>query len=387
MAIPLKYNFRSLLVRRGSTVITTLSIALVVAVFIGVMALAHGLEAALVSSGDPLNVLVLRHGATSELVSFIPREAVPDIIYLSGVATDSSGAPIASAEMIVTINLLRRGEEQGPNIGIRGVSPAGIALRPQVRLIKGRMFQPGLREVVVSRNISERFQSTSIGDRLEFGKGQWEVVGVFDAGNTAFDSEMWVDVNQLASDYERPGYSSILLRVTDQTAIKAIAGRIENDRRYNLMAQPEAEYYEEQTRVAAPLKFLGMFLAITLGVGACFAAMNTMYAAVAYRTQEIATLRVLGFKRPSILLSFLTESLMLALVGGVIGSLLALPINGITTDTTNWQTYSEVAFAFRITPAVLVRGMVFALLMGLFGGFFPARRAARQAPAAALREV
>jgi putative ABC transport system permease protein len=386
MAIPLKYNFRSLLVRRVSTLMTTLSVALVVAVFVGVMALANGLETALVSSGDPLNVLVLRQGSTSELVSFVSREALQAIIYLPGVKTGPSGDPVTSGEMVVTINLPKRGqEEQGSNIRIRGVSPTGLALRPQMRLIKGRMFQLGLREVIISRNIFERFQNTNLGDRLEFGKAPWEVVGIFDAGNTAFDSEIWVDVNQLANDYERPGYSSVLLRATDEAAAKEIINRIENDRRYELMAQPETKYYEEQTSVAAPIKFLGMFLAIVLGIGACFAAMNTMYAAVTYRTQEIATLRVLGFKRRSILLSFLTESLMLALIGGVIGCLLTLPVNGVATGTTNWQNFSELAFAFRITPKVLFRGMVFAALMGLFGGLLPAGRAARQTPATALR--
>jgi putative ABC transport system permease protein len=385
MAIPLKYNFRSLLVRRVSTVMTTLSIALVVAVFVGVMALANGLEAALVSSGDPLNVLVLRRGSTSELVSFIPHEAMPACIYQPGVKPGPSGDPVASGEMIVTINLSKRGQEQGSNIRIRGVSPTGLALRPQVRLVKGRMFQPGLREVIVSQNISERFQNTTLGDRLDFGQAPWVVVGIFDAGNTAFDSELWVDVNQLASDYDRPGYSSVLLRATDDAAVKEIINRIENERRYELMAQPETQYYEEQTGVVGPIKFLGLFLAIVMGIGACFAAMNTMYAAVTYRTQEIATLRVLGFKRRSILLSFLTESVLLAVIGGAIGCLLTLPVNGITTGTTNWQNFSEVAFAFRITPALLLRGMVFAAVLGVFGGLLPAGRAARQAATVALR--
>jgi putative ABC transport system permease protein len=387
MAIPLKYNFRSLLVRRVSTLMTMLSIALVVAIFVGVMALATGLETALVTSGDPLNVLVLRRGSTSEILSFVPNEAMQASIYLSGVKTGSDGRPVASGEIVVAINLPKQGEEQGSNIRIRGVSPGGLALRPQVHLIKGRMFQPGLREVIVSRNISERFQGAGLGDQLEFGKGVWDVVGIFDAGNTAFDSEMWVDVDQLAIDYERTGYSSALLRATDRAAVKEIINRIEHDRRFNLMAQPETDYYEQQTLVAAPIKFLGTFLAVVMGVGACFAAMNTMYAAVTYRKQEIATLRVLGFKRRSILLSFMIESLILALVGGVIGSLLTLPVNGIATGTTNWQMFSEAAFAFRITPRLLLKGMGFAALMGIFGGLLPATRAARQNPAAAIREV
>ncbi|RMG44660.1 MAG: ABC transporter permease [Acidobacteria bacterium] len=386
MAIPLKYNFRSLFVRRVSTAMTVLSIALVVAVFVGVMALATGLEMALVTTGDPLNVLVRRRGSDSELSSFISREAFQAMRFLPGVQMNADGTPIASGEIVVVINLPKRGEQKGSNVTIRGVSPVGLALRPQLHIVEGRLFRPGLREVIVSRRISERFQHTGLGDRLQFGKGEWEVVGIFDAGNTAFDSEIWTDVNQLASDYHRESFSSVLLRATDEAAVKQIINRIENDRRYNLLAQPEVEYYEEQTRAAGPIKLLGMFIAIVMGIGACFAAMNTMYAAVTYRTREIATLRVLGFKRGSILLSFLTESLLLALIGGLIGCVLVLPIHGITTGTANWQTFSEIAFAFRITPELLLWGMGFAALMGLFGGIFPARQAARQSPAAALRE-
>jgi putative ABC transport system permease protein len=387
MAIPLKYNFRSLLVRRVGTLMTVLSIALVVAIFVGVMALATGLELALVSTGDPLNILVRRRGAESEMSSFVTREAWQAIRFLPGVKTDPGGEPVVSADTVVLINLPKRGEAQGANVTIRGLSPTGLALRPQVRVVQGRMFQPGLREVIASRRISERFQNTSLGDRLKFGKGEWNVVGIFDAANTAFDSEIWVDVNQLASDYNREFYSSALLRAADQRAAQEMISRIENERRWNLTAQPEPDYYKQQTRAAGPIKAMGMFIAVVMGIGACFAAMNTMYAAVTYRTREIATLRVLGFKKSSILLSFLTESLLLALIGGALGCLLALPINGVTTGTANWQTFSEIAFAFRITPQLLTTGMIFAALMGLFGGLFPARQAARKPAAAALREA
>ncbi|HXF06353.1 MAG TPA: FtsX-like permease family protein [Blastocatellia bacterium] len=386
MAIPVKYNIRSVLVRRVSTLMTVLSIALVVAVTIGVMALATGLETALVSTGDPLNILVRRRGADSELSSFVTRDAWQVLRYLPGVVTHSSGEPLASADVVVVINLPKRGSDQGANVTIRGVSPMGMALRPQVRLVEGRMFQAGLREVIVSRRISERFQHTSLGDRLRFGKGEWTVVGLFDAGQTAFDSEIWTDVNQLASDYNRQFYSSVLLRAVNEAAARDIISRVENERRYNLTAEPETEYFREQTQAAAPIKAMGMFIAFILGIGACFAAMNTMYAAVTYRTREIATLRVLGFRKGSILLSFIVESVLLALVGGVVGCLLVLPINGVTTGTANWQTFSEIAFAFRVTPRLLLAGMIFAILIGLFGGFFPARQAARQVPALALRQ-
>lgn len=388
MAIPLKYNFRSLLVRRVSTFMTTLSIALVVAIFVSLMALANGLETALVSTGDPLNILVRRRGSDSELSSYFSREVLQTYRGLPGIRADASGEPIAAGEIVIIINAPKRGEQQGINLTVRGVSPTTLKLRPQVRLVEGRMFQPGLREVIVSRRISDRFQNAGLGDQLPFGKTNWSVVGIFEAGNTAFDSEVWVDINQLAADYNRQQmYSSVLLQTSDEAAMREIINRIENDRRYNLIAQPEVAYYQEQTQAAGPIKALGMFIALVMGVGACFAAMNTMYAAVTYRTQEIATLRVLGFRRRNILLSFLTESLILALAGGALGCLLTLPINGFSTGTANWRTFSELAFAFRITPQLLLTGMVFAALMGIFGGIFPAWRAAKQTPAAALREA
>jgi len=387
MVIPFKYNLRSLLVRRVSTVMTTLSIALVVAVFMSIMALAGGLETALVSTGDPLNVLVRRRGSDSEMSSYFSREVLQDLRFVPGVQTGPGGEQMASGEIVIIINSPKRGEQQGVNVTVRGVSPTGLRLRPQMRIVQGRMFQPGLREVIVSSRISERFQNAGLGDQLPFGKTEWNVVGIFEAGNTAFDSEAWVDVNQLANDFNRQAYSSLLLKATDEAAMKEMINRIENDRRYNLTAQREIEYYQEQTRAAGPIKFMGMFIAVIMGIGAAFAAMNTMYAAVANRTQEIATLRVLGFKQRNVLLSFLTESLLLALIGGAIGCVLVLPINGITTGTANWRTFSEIAFAFRITPRLLLTGMAFAALMGLFGGIFPARQAAKQTPAAAMREA
>jgi putative ABC transport system permease protein len=389
MAIPLKYNLRSLLVRKVSTLLTVLSIALVVAIFVGVMALANGLETLLVSTGEPDNVLVRRRGSDSELSSFISREARQALIYLPEVATGADGQPVASPEIVVIINLPKQGAGEGEsaNVSVRGLSATGLALRPGIHLRRGRMFRPGLRELIVSESISRRFQHTGLGDRIRFGKADWTVVGLFDAGNTAFDSEIWVDVNQLAGAFNRDNFSSVLLRAKDTGAVQPLIARVESDRRFNLTAQREAEYYREQTRAAGPIKGLGMFIALIMGIGACFAAMNTMYAAVTYRTQEIATMRVIGYRPGSMLLSFLTESLLLALAGGLLGCLIALPLNGVSTGTANWTTFSEVAFAFRVTPRLLLTGMVFAALMGLFGGFFPARQAARQKPAAAMREA
>lgn len=387
MAIPFKYNLRSLLQRKVSTSMTILSIALVVFIFVSVMALANGLEAALVSSGDALNILVLRRGSGSELSSSVPNAALQVIKYLPGVAVNASGEPEVSAEVFVIINLPKGNEGDVANVAIRGVSAAGFQIRPQMRLVAGRQFQPGLHEVIVSRTLSKRFANMNLGDQLRLGKANWTVTGMFDAGNTTFDSEIWADVNQVTSDFKYQTYSSVLLRAKDQAALRELSQRIESDRTNNLMAQPEKEYYERQAWAAAPIKAMGLFIAVVMGVGACFAAMNTMYAAVTYRKQEIAALRVLGFKRRSILFSFLTEAMMVSLTGGILGCLLSLPINKLTTSTTNWQTFSELAFAFRTSPQLLVTGMIFAALIGLFGGVFPARQAAKQLPAAALRKT
>lgn len=381
----LKYNVRSLLVRRGSTALTVLGIALTTAIFVGVMALAEGLEMALGTTGEPLHVLVRRRGSDSELTSFIPRDVWPIVRYLPGIERDSRGEPLASAELVVVINLPRRGEAQGVNVTVRGLSPESLALRPRARIVEGRMFRPGLREVVVARRLSERFQNLRLGDEVRFGKGAWRVVGLFEAGNTAFDSEIWVEVNQLASEYNRPGYSSFLLKATSDVALRALCERIEQERRYPLLAQSEIEYYREQTRVAGPIRALGMFLVLVLGIGAGFAAMNTMDAAVTSRAREIATLRALGFRRRQIGRAFLVESALLGLAGGVIGSALALPLHGLTTGTANWETFSEIIFAFRVTPGLMLTGIAFAVLVATFGGLLPARQAARQAPALVLR--
>jgi putative ABC transport system permease protein len=388
MGIPLKYNFLSLLNRRVSTLMTVLSVALVVFIFVSVMAMANGLETALTSSGDPLNVLVMRRGSGSELSSAVPRDALQTLKFLPGVATDGGGEPAASAEIYAIVNLPKGGGEGDvANVAVRGVSPSGAALRPGLRVVEGRAFQPGLREVIVSRSLAGRFPSLRLGGPVRLGRADWQIVGLFEAGNTTFDSEIWADVNQVAGDFGYEAFSSVLLRASDESARREIISRVEADPAGELGAVPESDYYGEQTWAAAPIKMMGLFIAALMGVGACFAAMNTMYAAVAYRAREVATLRVLGFKRRGILLSFLAECLAVSLAGGVLGCLLALPVNRLTTGTTNWQTFSEVSFAFRTSPQVLLAGLFFAFLIGLFGGFFPARRAARQPPAIALKKV
>lgn len=386
MVIPLSYNFRNMRVRAFSTVMTALSVGLVVAVFIGVMALARGLEEAFVSTGEPLNLVVLRQGSQVETNSVVTREALQVIKYLPGVAVDPAGTPLVSPEVIVLMNLPKRSDGQGSNVIVRGLSAKGFELRPQVRLVRGRPFRPGLREIVLGRAVSERFQNAGLGETLRFGRSHWTVVGLFEAGRTAFDSEIWADASELAEDFDRLNYSSVLLRAESARALRAMEERISDDRRLHLKALAESAYYEEQTKTAGPIKILGGFMAILMSIGASFAAMNTMYASVARRSREIGILRVLGFRPGSILVSFLTESLLLGLAGGVVGCLLALPIHGLTTGTTNFRTFSDVSFAFRITPDLLLRGLGFSLVMGGLGGLLPARLASRQPMVETLRE-
>lgn len=387
MAIPLKYNLRNLAVRRTTTLMTAFSMTLTVAVFVVLMALAQGLQISLAVTGQPSNILIMREGSQSEAMSSVTRESLQVIKYLAGIAKDDKGEPWVSPELIVLINLPRRGQTQGSNVAIRGLGPDGPSLRPQFKMVEGRFFRSGLREVIVSKRISERFQNCALGDRLKFAKGYWTVVGTFETGGTAYDSEIWTDADDLAADFDREAYSTVMVRAADPAALAALKAQITGDRRLHLKAQTEHDYYESQTRFAAPIKALGFFIAALMAIGASFAAMNTMYAAVARRTKEIGTLRVLGFSRGSILLSFIVESVLIAILGGALGCLLALPVNGVTTGTTNFATFSEVAFNFRVTPQLLVNGMIFAACMGLIGGLFPAWRAAHENIVVSLRSV
>jgi putative ABC transport system permease protein len=387
MAIPLKYNFRNLRVRRTTTLMTAFSITLTVAVFVVLMALAEGLRSSLASTGNPLNVLILREGSQSETVSFVSRDTLQVIKYLHGIAKDAKGEPFVSPEVIVLINLPKIGQTAGSNVTIRGVGEDGAAMRPDFKVVAGRYFKTGLREVVVSKRISERFQNCALGDKLKFAKGYWTVVGIFTAGNSAYNSEIWADVNELAQDFDRQSYSDVIVRATDTAAVARLDDQISNDRRLHLKPQTERAYYDSQTSTARPIQAFGIFIAVLMAVGASFAAMNTMYAAVARRTKEIGTLRVLGFSRWSIMVSFIIESVLIAGLGGVIGCVLALPINGVTTGTTNFATFSELAFNFRVTPELFATGVVFSILMGLIGGLFPAWRAAHENIVTSLRSA
>jgi putative ABC transport system permease protein len=387
MAIPVNYNIRNLKLRKGLTVMTSLGIALTVTTAIFLMALIGGLNRAFVTSGDPVNVLVLRKGAQAEVQSNFDASLFPTLRTLPGIARDNHGDPMASAEWVVVIMLPRADGTGEVNVTVRGMMPDGLELRPKVKLVQGRWFTPGQREIVVSQSIQKRFAHANVGDRVQFGKGPWTVVGIFDAGGSAYESEIWGDVNQMASDFDRQGaFASAYLRATDPVSADALKHRVSDDQRLKLEGALETEYYAKQTVSGAPIKYIGWVVAIIMAIGSSFAAMNTMYAAVSYRSREIATLRVIGFSRPSILTSFVFESVLLSLLGAAVGIVLMLPFNGMTTGTSNAVTFSEVVFSLRMTPVVVGVAIGFAVVMGVFGGMAPAWHAARRDILGALRD-
>jgi putative ABC transport system permease protein len=388
MAIPVAYNLRNLVVRKTTTVMTALGIGLTVAVLLAILALVGGLRTSLQSSGNPLQVLVLRKGGTSELSSVVTPANFQDMKFKNGIARTSSGQPMASLEMVTVIDLESVDAPQGINVTLRGITPLGIEMRDQIKLVSGRWFQSGRREVVAGESIAKRFPGARIGQRLHFGRGDWDVVGIMSAGSGATNSEIFGDLNQISADFQRPeALSSALLRATDPVAAKALVNDISNDQRLNLDAMTETDYYDAQTSSGVVIESLGIFVSIIMGIGSSFAAMNTMYAAVARRAQEIGTLRVLGFSRGSILFSFFVESILLAALGGLVGCLLVLPLNGVTTGIGNFVTFSEIDFNFRITPQIMALGVTFAMVLGALGGLLPARSASRKEILAALRGI
>jgi putative ABC transport system permease protein len=386
MAIPLSYNIRNLRLRKGLTLMTALGIALTVATAVFLMALVTGLNAAFATTGDAHNVIVLRKGSDAELTGGFPLDTLLTLRSLSGVEKGENGEPLASGELVTIIVLPRRDGTGEVNVTVRGTKAIGIALRPNIKLVAGRWFQPGQREVVVSKSIHARFAQADVGQSMHFGKGAWTVVGVFDSGGSAYDSEIWGDVNQMATDFDRTGgVSSAYLRAADTATAAALAQTVSDDQRLKLDGVIETEYYAKQTRSGNVIKVVGMIVALIMAIGSSFAAMNTMYAAVAYRAREIATLRILGFSRVSILVSFIFESVVVSLLGAVCGILLMLPFNGLQTGTSNQVTFSEVVFSLRMTPGVVMVAIVFGVTMGFLGGLFPAWHAARQEILAALR--
>ena len=386
MAIPVSYNVRNLRLRKGLTLMTALGIALTVATAVFLMSLVAGLDQAFATTGDPHNVVVLRKGSDAELTGGFPLDTVQTLRSLAGVARDKNGEPLASGELVTIIVLPRRDGTGEVNVTVRGTKAIGIALRPNIQLAEGRWFQPGQREVVVSKSIHNRFGQSNVGDTMRFGKGSWAVVGVFDSGGSAYDSEIWGDVNQMATDFDRTGgVSSAYLRAEDTGTAAALAKQVSDDQRLKLDGVVETEYYAKQTRSGNTIKYVGYVVGFIMAIGSLFAAMNMMYATVAYRSREIATLRILGFSRPSILVSFVLESMLVSLLGAVCGIVLMLPFNGLQTGTSNQVTFSEVVFSLRITPTVALWAIVIGVLVGFFGGLLPAWRAARLEILAALR--
>lgn len=385
MALPIKYNLRNLVVRKGSTLATAFTIGLTVAVFLMVMALARGIDMTLSSSGEPLNLIVLREGSTAELNSSVSRENFNDLKYLDGVVREGD-QPLATAEVITLIYKPRKGMSQGSNVTVRGVGPMSFKLHSGFKIVAGRTFQPGLTEAVVSKRINERFQGLDVGDKFRIQTTDYTVVGVFESSGKAFESEVWVDVNSLASTTNRESFSSALLRVSDENALAALSKRITDDPKLHLKALSERKFYEDQQGIASgALKGLAVFISFIMAVGAGFAGMNTMYAAVARRTKEIGTLRVLGFGRFSILVAFLLESVAVALIGAGIGVLLAMPLNLVSTGTSNWATFSEIAFNFRVTPDLVLLALIFGAIIGFVGSLLPSIRASRLRIVEALR--
>ncbi len=387
MAIPISYNLRNLVVRKTTTILTALGITLTVAVLLAVLALVNGLRTAFESSGNPLQILVMRKGSTAELSSAITREVFQDLKSEAGIARDGD-QPMASLEMVTVINLPSVDSPDGMNLTLRGILPMGIKMRDDLKIQDGRWFRAGQREVVVGKSIAKRYPGAQLGKKLRFGRGEWEVVGVMDGGRSSVNSEIFGDLNQTSSDFNRAdGLSSVLIRATDAATVPALMNSLNDDRRLGVLAQTEKSYYEAQTNSGAVLQYLGVFISIIMAVGSSFAAMNTMYAAVARRSREIGTLRVLGFSRGSILFSFLIESVCLSVLGGLLGCLLVLPLNNITTGIGSFVTFSEIAFNFRVSPEIMLIGVLFALVMGTLGGVFPARMAARKEILTALREI
>ncbi len=388
MKIPIVYNLRSLRQRPVSTLTTALGMALVVAVFVAMNAMANGFQAALVSTGSTENVLVLRKGANSEMSSGINRQAASIIGGYPFVARGPEGRPLVSPETFVVVPLQRANQGGMANVVVRGVSPEAFQVRKDVQIVDGRQFRPGSREVVVGVAYAQRFPNSEVGKVVRFADEDWTIVGHFTAGGSSFESEIWGENEQFMPVFRGEIFQTVTFRMKDPAAFAGIKETLEGDSRLAVDAFRERDFYANQSiMLSRVLGFIAVFVALIMGVGAIFGAINTMYAAVASRAPEIGVLLTLGFRPRSILASFLLEAVFIAALGGGIGCLLALPINGLVTSTTNWASFSEVAFAFRVTPALLLNGMIFAVVMGVVGGLLPARHAARQQVVEALRQA
>jgi putative ABC transport system permease protein len=388
MKIPFVYNVRSVTQRPVSTALTALGIGLVVAVFVAMLALANGFVAALVKTGSSDNVLLLRRGADSEMSSSIAREAISIISASPHIATGADGRPMVSPETYIVLNIRRMdGDEFAvANVVARGVSDKAFEVRRNIKVIEGRRFASGQSEICVGSKLKGRFANVNVGDVLRFSNRNWTVVCRFTADGSSFESEIWGENEQFQSVFRGGAFQDVAFRLKDPAGFEDAKRAFLADQRIQVDAHRESEFYASQSQLLGSLlRFLAIMITSIMAVGAVFGAVNTMYAAVSSRTPEIAVLLTLGFQPRSVLASFLTESALIAFVGGIIGCLLALPINGVVTSTTNWASFSEIAFAFRVTPKLLLSGIIFAVVMGVVGGFFPARRASKLPVVQALR--
>lgn len=386
MKIPFSYIFRNLWTRRLTTVLTAGGLALVVFVFATVLMLDEGLRTTLVTTGEQDNVVIIRRSAETEVQSGVDRRQAAIIAGNPAIAMGSDGNPLVSKETVVLISLHKRGSDKPSNVVIRGITPTGLTMRPQVRLTAGRMFRPGASEIIAGASIARRFEGAGIGETLRFGQREWTVVGLFDAGNSGFDSEIWGDSEQLLQAFRRGAYSSVIVRLADGSHFDRLRKDLEGDQRLTVQAKREQVFYADQSKALSTfISYLGLVLSIVFSVGATIGATITMYASVANRVGEIGTLRALGFQRRSILAAFLAEAMLLALVGGVAGLGCASFMQFLSFSTTNFQSFSELAFGFKLNPAIVLKTLMFALAMGFVGGFLPAFRAARLKIVDALR--
>ena len=389
-SVPISYNFRSIRARWTSTIVAILGIAGTVGVFVAMLSLAHGFRATLVASGSPDDALVMRAGSTTEMMGGITLDSVKLVQDKPGVARDASGQPLVTQEVVgvVPIPLISTGTDA--NVEVRGVSPNVLQIRKFVKIVQGRMFRAGLDELVVGKNASKTYAGLTVGSTVDFGGGHWKVVGIFDAGGSSFDSDVWCDARILNEVLKRPEniFQSATVHLTSPAAFAKFKDSITSDPQLNLEVEREVDYYAKQSSAMTRLiTVLGGLVAGVMAIGAVFGALNTMYSAVAERGREIATMRALGFSSWNVILSFLFESLLLSLIAGIIGCVVVLPLNGLTTQTMNFSTFSNIAFAFKITFNLLLLGVAFALAMGVLGGLLPAVRAALRPVAVSLREL
>ena len=389
MAIPIIYNFRSVKARWTSAIVAVVGIAGTVGVFVAMLSLARGFKATLVSSGSADNAIIMRAGATSEMTGGVTIDTVKIIQDKPGIARSADG-PLITPEVVLVAPIPLKSTGTDANVEVRGVSKNVLEIRRNIKIVQGRMFTPGLYEIVVGKNANASYEGLTLGNTISLGSAHWRIVGIFDAGGSSFDSDIWGDAHLIGPAYNRPDtfFQSLTVHLTSPAAFRELKDAVTTDPRLDVDVTREIDYYAKQSnRLTTLITVLGGIVAAIMAIGAVFGALNTMYSAVAERGREIATMRAIGFGGPSVVFSFVIEALLIAFVGGLIGCLAVIPLNGLTTGAMNLQTFSHVAFAFKITPELLVRGVVFALVMGLIGGFLPAVRAARLPVATALREL